>query len=82
MWSGFWNFSGVITSSGAVAFSVVSLLPVSMILRVNQGSGFSMIYALLVAAVAWNLFTWWHGLPVSSSHTMIGSILGVALTNQ
>ena len=82
VWSGFWNFVGVITSSGAVAFSVVSLLPVGMILRVNQGSGFSMIYALLVAAVAWNLFTWWHGLPVSSSHTMIGSILGVALMNE
>ena len=82
VWSGFWNFIGVITSSGAVAFSVVSLLPVGMILRVTQGSGFSMIYALLVAAVLWNLFTWWHGLPVSSSHTMIGSILGVALVNE
>ncbi len=81
VWSGFWNFVGVATSSGAVAFSVVSLLPVGMILRVSRGSGFSMIYALLVAAVLWNLFTWWRGLPVSSSHTMIGSILGVALVN-
>lgn len=82
VWSGLWNFIGVLTSSGAVAFSIVSLLPVEMILKVSKGSGFSMIFALLVASVLWNLATWWRGLPVSSSHTMIGSILGVGLANQ
>jgi PiT family inorganic phosphate transporter len=82
VWSGLWNFIGVITSSGAVAFSIVSLLPVELILRVSKGSGFAMIFALLVASVLWNLGTWWRGLPVSSSHTMIGSILGVGLMNQ
>src|ERR1700677_3808949 len=82
VWSGLWNFIGVITSSGAVAFSIVSLLPVELILKVSKGSGFAMIFALLVASVLWNLGTWWRGLPVSSSHTMIGSILGVGLANQ
>ena len=82
VWSGFWNFIGVLTSSGAVAFSIVALLPVELILKVSAGSGFSMVFALLVAAVLWNLATWWRGLPVSSSHTMIGSILGVGLANQ
>ncbi len=82
VWSGIWNFIGVLASSGAVAFSIVSLLPVQLILKVSTGSGFAMIFALLVAAVMWNLLTWWRGLPVSSSHTMIGSILGVGLMNE
>ena len=82
VWSGVWNFIGVLTSSGAVAFSIVALLPVELILKVSTGSGFAMVYALLVAAVLWNLATWWRGLPVSSSHTMVGSILGVGLANQ
>jgi inorganic phosphate transporter, PiT family len=82
VWSGAWNFFGVLTSSGAVAFSVVSLLPVELILRVGTGAGFSMIFALLAAAIIWNLLTWYFGLPNSSSHTLIGSILGVGLMNQ
>ena len=81
IWSGFWNFMGVILSSGAVAFSIVAILPIELIIRVSKGSGFTMVFALLVAAVLWNLATWWRGLPVSSSHTMIGSILGVSLAN-
>ena len=82
VWSGIWNFIGVLTSSGAVAFSIVALLPIELILKVSQGSGFAMVFALLTAAVLWNLATWWRGLPVSSSHTMIGSVLGVGLANQ
>ncbi len=82
VWSGIWNFIGVLTSSGAVAFSIVALLPVELILKVSTGSGFAMVYALLMAAIVWNLATWWRGLPVSSSHTMVGSILGVGLANQ
>jgi inorganic phosphate transporter, PiT family len=57
VWSGLWNFVGVITSSGAVAFSIVSLLPVELILKVSKGSGFAMIFALLVVSVLWNLGT-------------------------
>ncbi len=82
VYSGIMNFIGVLLSSGAVAFSIITLLPVELILKVSKGSGFSMVFALLVAAILWNLATWWRGLPASSSHTMIGSILGVGIANQ
>ena len=82
VWSGLWNFIGVLTSSGAVAFAIISLLPVELILKVSKGAGFSMVFALLIAAILWNLATWWRGLPASSSHTMIGSIIGVGVANQ
>ena len=72
----------MLTSSGAVAFAVITLLPVELILKVSAGSGFAMVFALLVAAILWNLATWYRGLPASSSHTMIGSIIGVGLANQ
>ncbi|MGI4830100.1 MAG: inorganic phosphate transporter, partial [Janthinobacterium lividum] len=81
-WSGIWNFVGVLTSSGAVAYAIVALLPVELILKVSSGSGFSMVFALLIAAIIWNLGTWWLGLPASSSHTMIGSVIGVGIANQ
>ncbi len=81
-WSGLWNFLGVLTSSGTVAFSIISLLPVELILRVGSGAGFSMVFALLAAAIIWNLGTWWFGLPASSSHTLIGSVIGVGIGNQ
>jgi PiT family inorganic phosphate transporter len=82
VWSGFWNFLGVLTSSGAVAFGIISLLPVELILQVGSGAGFAMVFALLVAAIIWNLGTWYFGLPSSSSHTLIGSIIGVGIANQ
>ena len=81
-WSGFCNFIGVVTSTGAVAFGIVSLLPVELILQVGSGAGYAMVFALLVAAIMWNLGTWWFGLPASSSHTLIGSIIGVGIANQ
>ena len=82
VWSGFFNFLGVLTSSGAVAFTVVNLLPVELILQAGSGAGYAMIFALLIAAVIWNLGTWAFGLPNSSSHALIGSIMGVGLANQ
>ena len=82
IYSGCLNFVGVMLSSGAVAYSIVSLLPVELILKVSSGSGFAMVFALLIAAILWNLATWWRGLPASSSHTMIGSIIGVGVANQ
>jgi PiT family inorganic phosphate transporter len=82
VWSGMWNLIGVLLSSGAVAFAVVSLLPVELILQVGKGAGFAMVFALLVSAIIWNLGTLWLGLPASSSHTLIGSIIGVGVANQ
>ncbi|MGD0366419.1 MAG: inorganic phosphate transporter [Acidobacteriaceae bacterium] len=82
VWSGLWNLIGVLTSSGAVAFTIISLLPVELVLQVGRGAGFAMVFALLIAAILWNLSTWWFGLPASSSHTLIGSIIGVGVANQ
>ncbi len=81
IWSGLFNFLGVLFSSGAVAFGIISLLPVELILQVGSGAGFAMVFALLIAAIIWNLGTWWLGLPASSSHTLIGSIIGVGVAN-
>jgi inorganic phosphate transporter, PiT family len=81
VWSGLCNFLGVLTSTGVVAYGIISLLPVELILQVGTGAGFAMVFALLIAAIIWNLGTWWLGLPASSSHTLIGSIIGVGVTN-
>ena len=82
VWSGMWNFIGVLVSSGSVAFGIISLLPVELILQVSSGAGFAMVFALLIAAIIWNVGTWYLGLPASSSHTMVGSIIGVGIANQ
>jgi len=81
IWSGCWNLIGVLTSSGAVAFGVLALLPVELVLNVGSGAGFAMVFALLISAIIWNLGTWYLGLPASSSHTLIGAIMGVGLAN-
>jgi inorganic phosphate transporter, PiT family len=81
VWSGSWNLLGVLLSSGAVAFSIVSLLPVELVINVGSGAGFAMVFALLISAIIWNVGTWYLGLPASSSHTLIGSIVGVGLMN-
>ena len=81
VWSGSFNLLGVLLSSGAVAFGIVSLLPVELILQVGSGAGYAMVFALLISAIIWNLGTWWLGLPASSSHTMVGSIVGVGIAN-
>jgi inorganic phosphate transporter, PiT family len=82
VWSGTCNFFGVLASSGAVAYGILALLPVELILQVGSSAGFAMVFALLVGAIIWNLGTWYLGLPASSSHTLIGSIIGVGLANQ
>ena len=82
IWSGCWNLLGVLVSTGAVAYSVITLLPVELILQVGSGAGYAMIFSLLIAAIVWNLSTWALGIPNSSSHALIGSIMGVGLANQ
>src|ERR1700729_1481518 len=81
VWSGSWNLIGVLTSSGAVAFGIVALLPVELVINVGSGAGFAMVFALLLSAIIWNLGTWYLGLPASSSHTLVGAILGVGMAN-
>ncbi|MDQ2712037.1 MAG: inorganic phosphate transporter [Acidobacteriota bacterium] len=81
VWSGMWNLIGVLMSNGAVAFSIVALLPVELVLNVGSGAGFAMVFSLLISAMIWNLGTWYLGLPASSSHSLIGAIIGVGLAN-
>lgn len=87
IWSGCWNLIGVIVSSGAVAYGIIALLPHDIVMNVGSGStageyiGFAMIFSLLVSAILWNVGTWYLGLPASSTHTLIGSILGVGVAN-
>lgn len=82
IWSGLFNFLGVLFSTGAVAYGIIALLPVDLIMQMGSGASFAMIFALLMAAILWNLGTWWLGLPASSSHTLIGSIVGVGIAHQ
>jgi len=94
VWAGVWNlfgalgavawalgFFGVIVGGSAVAYNIVALLPVELVLNSGSGAGFAMIFALLVSAILWNVGTWYLGLPASSSHTLIGSIMGVGVAN-
>lgn len=81
VWSGIWNLIGVLVSSGAVAYTIVALLPVELVINVGSTAGFAMVFSLLLSAIIWNVGTWYLGLPASSSHTLIGSIMGVGLAN-
>ena len=81
LFSGVCNFFGALCGGTAVAFTIVNLLPVDLLIESNGATSVVMVLSLLLAGVIWNLGTWYMGLPVSSSHTLIGSILGVGLTN-
>jgi inorganic phosphate transporter, PiT family len=81
IWSGLCNLTGVLLSTGTVAFGIIALLPVELILNVGSGAGFAMVFALLISAIIWNVGTWYLGIPASSTHTLVGSIMGVGLAN-
>ncbi len=79
--SGCFNFLGVLLGGVGVAYAIVHLLPVELLISTNTAYGLVMVFSMLSAAIAWNLGTWYFGIPASSSHTLIGSILGVGLAN-
>ncbi|GLR11259.1 phosphate transporter [Chitinimonas prasina] len=79
--SGIFNFLGVLLGGVGVAYAIVHLLPVDLLINVNTGQGLAMVFSLLSAAIIWNLGTWYFGIPASSSHTLIGSLLGVGMAN-
>ena len=81
VWSGIWNFIGVHAGGIGVAFSIVHLLPVDLLVNIKTGKGLAMVLGLLLAAIIWNFATWYRGLPASSSHSLIGSIMGVGMMN-
>ncbi|MFN9647933.1 MAG: inorganic phosphate transporter, partial [Pseudanabaena sp.] len=79
--SGICNLLGVLTSSGTVAFAIIALLPVDLVVHSSTSQSLVMAIALLLSAIIWNLGTWYLGLPVSSTHTLIGSITGIGIAN-
>ncbi len=79
IWSGIFNFLGVLLGGIGVAVGIINLLPVETLIDQNLAHSLSMIMALLISAITWNLLTWYFGIPCSSSHTLLGSILGVAI---
>lgn len=79
--AGVFNFLGVILGGLSVAYAIVHLLPTDLLLNVSSAHGLAMVFSMLLAAIIWNLGTWYFGLPASSSHTLIGAIIGVGLTN-
>lgn len=81
IYSGTLNFLGVLLGGTAVAFGIVNLLPVDLLIEGKSNAALVMVLSLLLAGVIWNFGTWYRGLPVSSSHTLIGSILGVGIAN-
>ncbi len=76
VWSGFWNFLGVILGGVAVAMSIIKLIPLDDLMAQPLGENIAMVLAVLLAAISWNLGTWYFGIPCSSSHALIGSLLG------
>ncbi|WMY97196.1 MAG: inorganic phosphate transporter PitA [Arsenophonus sp.] len=79
--AGIFNFLGVILGGLSVAYAIVHLLPTELLLNVTTGHSLTMIFSMLLSAIIWNLGTWYFGLPASSSHTLIGAIIGVAIIN-
>jgi PiT family inorganic phosphate transporter len=81
VWSGIWNFLGVMTGGIAVAYGIVNLLPVNVLVDVDKPSGLALVLSLLGSAILWNVGTWYFGIPASSSHALIGAILGTAVVH-
>ena len=79
--SGVMNFVGVMVGGIAVAYALVELLPAEVLSPPDGGPAVAMLVSLFAAALVWNIGTWWFGLPNSSSHCLIGSLIGVALGN-
>ena len=78
-WSGTFNFLGVFTGGVAVAMGILKLVPLNEMMALPTAVGASMVLAVLLASVIWNLGTWWLGIPCSSSHTLIGAMIGAGI---
>src|ERR1700761_5033356 len=79
VWSGLMNFLGVLVGGIAVAYALVELIPPEVLSPPDGGTAAGMLVALFTAALAWNVGTWWLGIPNSSSHALIGSLIGIAI---
>ncbi len=82
IWAGFWNFVGVCTGGVTVAMGIVKLLPIADMMGLGLNANIAMIFAMLISAIFWNVFTWYYGIPCSSSHTLFGSLIGIGIAFQ
>jgi len=78
-WSGFFNFLGVFLGGVAVAMGILKLLPLDDLMKLPVSVGACMVLAVLLASIVWNLGTWYLGIPCSSSHTLIGAMIGASI---
>ncbi|MDZ7900871.1 MAG: inorganic phosphate transporter [Arcicella sp.] len=79
VWSGFINFLGLLTGGVGVTMSIIGLLPTELLIDPNIYHAMALAFAMLLTAIMWNLGTWYFGIPASSSHTLIGSIIGIGV---
>ena len=79
VWSGLWNFLGVLLGGIAVAYALVELIPPDALSPPNGGTAAGMLAAIFLSALGWNVATWLFGIPNSSSHALIGSLVGIAV---
>ncbi len=79
--AGLFNFFGVIFGGLSVAYTIVHLLPINLLLNISSRQGLIMVFSILFSAIIWNFSTWYYALPSSSSHTLVGSIIGVSLSH-
>lgn len=78
-WSGIWNFLGVFAGGIAVAMGILKLVPLDSLMGLPVSIGACFVLAVLISSIIWNLGTWYFGIPCSSSHTLIGSLIGAGL---
>lgn len=81
IWSGIMNFLGVMLGGIAVAYALVEIIPPEVLTPPNGGIAIGMLAALFISALIWNVGTWWFGIPNSSSHALIGALVGIAVEN-
>ncbi len=79
VWSAICNFTGVMLGGIAVAYALVEILPPEVLTPPDGGTAIGMLVALFVTALGWNVATWLFGIPNSSSHALIGALVGIAL---
>jgi inorganic phosphate transporter, PiT family len=75
------NFAGVLVGGISVAYALVELLPAEVLSPPSGAPAVGMLVALLISALFWNVGTWWFGPPNSSSHCLIGALIGIAVGN-
>lgn len=79
VWSGIMNFLGLLTGGVGVTMSIIGLLPTELLIDSNVYHAMALAFSMLISAIIWNLSTWYFGIPASSSHTLIGSIIGIGI---